>query len=196
VNAAPIEAAETKRSCARALIALAICVASLDVSADTKAGEAKAQLCLLCHKPESLGTPVLEAQPAEYLMSAIWAYKKGVRSDPSMQANVARLTPRDVDDIAAYFAARPPIARRGESGAAEGLAAGEQRVIELGCAACHQPGFTGLALVPRLAGQSRGYLARQLEDFAIGRRKHPPAAMPANEGTDNESVANYLASLR
>lgn len=167
---------------------------SLDATADPKAGEAKAQLCLLCHKPERPGVPLLEAQPAKYLVAATTAFQKGVRSDQQMQANVARLSARDVRGIADYFAARPAT-RHQEAGTGD-AAVGEARVRELGCASCHQPDYAGRDLVPRLAGQSRSYLAGQLEAFATGRRVHPAAAMPAKGTNDIEAIASHLAMLR
>jgi cytochrome c553 len=84
-------------------------LASMDALADAKAGEKKAQLCLLCHKPGNViaSAPLLEAQPSAYLVKAITEYKTGKRTDPAMKQNVAALSSRDIKDIADYFAARP-----------------------------------------------------------------------------------------
>ena len=67
--------------------------ASGDALADAKAGEKKAQLCLLCHKPGNVmaHAPLLEAQPAKYLVIATTDYKTGKRPDSVMKANVANL---------------------------------------------------------------------------------------------------------
>ena len=73
-------------------------------------GEKKAQLCSLCHRaghPTS-GAPPLEGLPAKYLEEAINEYKSGKRPDYTMQANVRNLSARDVRQIAAYYASRPP----------------------------------------------------------------------------------------
>jgi cytochrome c553 len=179
----------------RVLAALLFGLLSINVSADPKAGEGKAQLCMLCHKPESAGIPLLEAQPASYLRAATTAFQKGTRRDQQMQANVARLSAQDVKDIADYFASRRPKAGF-QAADADQVALGERRVGELQCAGCHQPGFSGLDLVPRLAGQSRGYLVSQLEAFAAGRRKHPAVQVPANDTGDTEAIASYLATLK
>lgn len=185
----------TTRHLMRALTVFVLGLLSFNASADPKAGETKAQVCLLCHKPESAGIPLLEAQPARYLVAATMAFKKGTRNDQQMQANVARLSARDVFDIADYFASRGPMANR-QTADAERVALGEAWVTELKCASCHQAAFSGRDLVPRLAGQSSGYLVSQLEAFAAGRRKHPEAQMPANDTRDIESIASYLATLR
>src|SRR5918996_5742376 len=81
------------------------------VHADAKAGEKKAQLCLLCHKPENplAYIPTLEGQTREYLFNQMKAYKEKRRADPVMQTNVAALSARDMRDIADYFASRKPV---------------------------------------------------------------------------------------
>ncbi len=184
---------EPTRQPARALAGLLLALLALDAHADPKAGEAKAQLCLLCHKPES-GMPLLEAQPATYLVAATVAYQQGRRSDPQMQANVRRLSARDVADIADYFAAQAPPAGRAAAPHAGRSAAGEARLRELQCGSCHQPDYIGRGLVPRLAGQASGYLASQIEAYVAGRRKHPAAAMPA--AAEIDAIAGHLAALR
>ena len=176
-------------------MAVVLGLLAFNVSADPKAGEAKAQLCMLCHKAERAGVPLLEAQPAKYLVAATMAFKKGTRSDQQMQANVARLSTRDVHDIADYFASRRPTAGS-QTVDGERVAVGERRVAELQCASCHQESFAGHDLVPRLAGQSSSYLVGQLEAFAAGRRRHPAAQTPANDSNDIENIASYLSTLR
>ena len=94
------------------LVVLALAAASSDAQADARAGEKKAQLCLLCHRTGTIygaGIPLLEGRPAAELAAAIADFKAGRRSSPAMQPNVERLTKRDIDDIAAYFSAKAPI---------------------------------------------------------------------------------------
>jgi cytochrome c553 len=179
----------------RALIVLALAFLPLGGVAGQSAGEAKAQLCLLCHRPQRDGVPLLEAQPSQYLVAAIMAYQAGSRRDPQMQPNVERLSSKDIAQIADYFASQAPIARLQAVDAGE-VAQGERRVAELRCATCHQPTFHGRDRVPRLAGQARGYLASQLEAFSAGRRVHPLAEMPGNGAAEIDSVASYLATLK
>ena len=176
----------------RTLVALILVIAALHATADEKAGEKEAQLCLLCHKPGS-GHPLLEAQPAKYLVAAITAYKTGKRSDPVMRTNVAALSARDVSDIANYFASRsPPTGDRADAAKA---AAGESRARDLKCATCQGSTFSGADPVPRLAGQVTGYLIKQLEAFAAGRRTHPGAEMLSSEG-EIESIAHYFTAMK
>lgn len=179
----------------RALLAVLAAFLSFPVLADSKAGEKKAQLCLLCHKPEPVGAPLLEAQPAKYLVAQIAAFKAGKRTDPAMRSNVANLSTRDMADIAEYFSKRP--AHVGLFSPDAGKAAtGEQRVSELKCAGCHQPNFQGTEAIPRLAGQVPSYLIQQMDDFNAGGRQHPPSEIGAAKGDDVENIANHLSTLK
>ncbi len=180
----------------RMLTAIALAAISLPALADVKAGEKKAQLCLLCHKPGNVmaAAPLLEAQPAKYLIAATTAYKNKTRPDPTMQTNVANLSARDIRDIADYFASKPAITGAYTVDTAK-AAAGEARVQQLKCATCHQASFYGAENVPRLAGQATGYLMQQLEAFAARRRPHPATEMPSSAG-DVENVASYFTSLK
>lgn len=177
-------------------VALVACTVPA-VHADAAAGERKAQLCLICHKPgnQNAYVPTLEGQPREYLVRQIKAFQQRKRSDTVMQTNVMTLSDRDVRDIADYFASRKPLrvalaldrekARRGQAEA-------EAR----GCAACHRPDFSGQRDVPRLAGMEPRYAAMQIDAFSTGRRAHPrigPAAAIPSETA--ETLAQYFALL-
>lgn len=179
------------------IIAILVSAASLEAFADAKAGEKKAQLCLLCHKPGNVmaAAPLLEAQPAKYLVAATTAFKTGKRPDPVMQSNVARLSARDIGDIADYFASRPPISGVYIADAAK-AALGEPRVKEFKCGTCHGDRFGGDNTVPRLAGQATGYLIAQLEAFATNRREHPQVETPFNKIGDIEAIAHYFTTLK
>jgi cytochrome c553 len=141
--------------------------------------------------------PLLEAQPAKYLVQTLKDYKSGKRADPTylMKTNVASLSARDIRDIAGYFAARPPILGAHATDPAK-VALGEQRLAGTNCASCHGPAFTGSDAGPRLAGQLPRYLVRQMEAIAEGRRSHPPAQPPFSEIIDVEAIAHFLAATR
>ena len=175
----------------------------LAASADMKAGEKKAQLCLLCHKLANANAPramipLLEAQPSRYLYLQTKAYKEKRRPDSIMQTNSAILSDRDMRDIADYLAAQKPL-RATYSLDAPKVAGGGAKAEELKCATCHLPSFAGKGEIPRLAGQVPGYLHRQLEAFQAGTRAHgtgrnaaPPLKLSEEEA---EGLAQFLASL-
>lgn len=88
--------------------------ASAAASGDPAAGERKSATCAGCHgiagyrnayPPYSV--PKLGGQHADYLASALSAYKSGQRAHPTMQAVAATLSEQDIADLAAYFS-RPP----------------------------------------------------------------------------------------
>ena len=157
------------------------------------ANEKQAQLCQLCHRVER-GMPLLESQPADYLVAQVEAYRAGKRNDPAMNPNVARLTAREIRDIAVYFAKQPLPTNRPAPDAAQaqaGAAVAESR----SCARCHQAGFVGVGVTPRLAGQLAFYTAQQLDAFAAKRRMHPAPEVAALTATEREQLAQYYASL-
>ena len=93
------------------LVVLVLASASPESIAGARAGEKKAQLCVLCHRTGTIygaGIPLLEGRPAQEIASAVMDFKAGRRNSPAMNPNVERLTTRDVKDIAGYFAAQPP----------------------------------------------------------------------------------------
>ena len=101
-------------------------------------------------------------------------------------------------DIADYLAAQRP--RRGpyQLDPAK-VAVAAAKAEELRCATCHVPTFSGTGEIPRLAGQTPGYLRAQLEAFASGKRPHgsDPRSAPAIALSEQEmqGLAQFLASL-
>lgn len=75
------------------------------------AGKKKVSMCVGCHGipgyrttfPDSYPVPKLGGQHAEYLISALKAYRSGERVHPTMNSVGASLSDQDVADIAAYF---------------------------------------------------------------------------------------------
>lgn len=87
---------------------------------------------------------------------------------------------------AALAVAIPPPA-----GAAGDPAAGRKKAMQ--CAACH--GIDGVAVQPdaaTIAGESEIYLARQLEAFRTGERRHEQMSIIA-EGLSDEDIADLVA---
>lgn len=85
--------------------------AGAQAAGDPEEGRYKAQTCLGCHGVAdyanvypSYKVPKLGGQHAEYLVSALKAYRNGQRSHPTMQAHASSLSEQDMQDIAAYFA--------------------------------------------------------------------------------------------
>jgi cytochrome c553 len=164
---------------------------------DARAGENKAQLCLLCHKPNNpmAYVPTLEGQTREYLYSQIKAYREKRRPDDIMQTNVASLSDADIRDIAEYFASRKPI-RASFRLDLQKVGLGRSRARDLGCATCHRPDFSGEKEAPRLAGLDPRYGGRQIVDFVLGKRYHPYVEGLADISSEEaECLAQFFAHL-
>jgi cytochrome c553 len=181
----------------RTAVVLVVACSALDARADAKAGEQKAQLCLLCHKEavDKRFVPLLEGQPVDYLVAALMAFKTGQRKSPDMDLNVASLSRKDIRDIAEYFAAKSFPSRHQTIDPAR-VGAGQQLVREMQCTSCHGPHLQGAGAVAGLAGQKSAYLAWQLDTIRRGQRPHPLGSAILKDAAEIEPVASYLSSLR
>lgn len=178
------------------LIGLLGCVPTI-ASPDVRAGQAKAELCLLCHRPNNsmAWLPTLEGQTREYLYNQIKAYQEKRRPDLVMQTNVAWLSDIDIRDIADYFAAQEPVRGSFALDAAK-VARGRAKASELQCGSCHKSNFSGERDVPRLAGLEPRYGRLQIEAFIQGKRPHPPVkGMRDLSSEDAEGLAHFFAHL-
>ena len=95
---------------ARILIAgllLASTAPAFAASGDAEAGQRKSTTCAACHGANGISAspdfPNLAGQYPDYLKTALTHYKNGKRKNPIMQAQVANLSPKDIEDLAAYF---------------------------------------------------------------------------------------------
>jgi cytochrome c553 len=179
-------------------VALAVAFPVSDASADARAGEKKAQLCSLCHRVESTtGAPTLEQQPSTYLVAQTNLFKSGKRVWPAMQANVAALSAKDVQDISDYFSSQQAKAARFAEPEPKTVALGEASAKQLNCGSCHLENYRGGKGIPRLAGQVPHYLERQISGFRSGVRPHPAIPAAAEKLTDRtiEALAVYFGKL-
>ena len=96
----------------RFILALSIMGATGGVwAADLKAGEAKVkEVCQACHgvdgNSQSADYPKLGGQYPDYLAKALRDYKSGARKNPIMAAFAGTLSPADIENVAAYYAAQ------------------------------------------------------------------------------------------
>ena len=166
--------------------------------------------CSACHGQRGVSIaptfPNLAGQQAVYLEAQLRAFRDHSRADPHAQAFMwgmaAQLTDATIKDIAVFFAAQPPAPGRPADPAE--VAAG-QKIYEEGipgqsvpaCQSCHQPGANGNGPFPRLAGQHRRYLERQLQVFAVNMRANEIMHGTAQSLTALQisQLAAYLSSL-
>lgn len=94
-----------------ALVSLACSIGTVQaVEGDAERGKVKATSCLGCHAiPSYTNTyptyhvPKVGGQNAEYIISALLAYRSGMREHGTMNGNAESLSDQDIADIAAFF---------------------------------------------------------------------------------------------
>ncbi len=142
---------------------------------DPARGENLAQTCNGCHAGEGYRNPgpvyhipMIGGQHADYIVSALKAYKSKERSHGTMQAQASNLSDQDMADIGAYFASmsgnsRPSLVNKQKA------AKGKEKSVQ--CASCHGANGDGdQATFPKLAGQYESYIVQALKDYRSGER--------------------------
>lgn len=181
-----------------------------------KAQQIATQVCAACHGADgnspSPANPSLAGQHPEYITKQLLDFKTkngkpAERKNAVMSGMVASLTPEDMKNLGAYFAAKTSkpgsakdkdLALKGQKlyrggNAATGLPA---------CSGCHSPDGAGIPIqYPRLAGQYADYTFAQLRNFRAEDRANDPNKVMrsiAAKMTDLEmkAVAEYIAGLR
>lgn len=102
----------------RKTIALLLVLITLPASAagDPAAGKEKSKVCEPCHGPGGNSTnpqfPRLAGQYPDYLVKALTDYKTGARKNAIMAPFAGNLSPRDMEDLAAFFASQKGVFNR------------------------------------------------------------------------------------
>lgn len=190
------------------------------VKGDPVAGKLKAEdeRCQECHGhdgnandiEDGIGNigkfPRLAGQLPTYLLKQIRDFRSGARQNDSMFIMARSLNDRDAADILAYFASQKV------AGEKDGEAAYGRRLFAQGdaargipaCAGCHgeagQGQQVGDAAYPRLAGQHRRYVTKQLTEWRAGERKNSQGGVMniiTRQLSDNDidQLAAYVAGL-
>jgi len=146
--------------------------------------------------------PVLEGQPDQFLQWQLVYFRTRTRHDPIMTPLAGALTDVDIRNLGAFLSSQPaPSIPLAEDKQPQLTAAGERLAKANRCANCHQDGYLGREVVPRLAGQREDYLLKALRDFKSGARRGggvaamPDAVYPLHDA-DLQALAHYLSRLR
>jgi cytochrome c553 len=167
-----------------AVVALLTLLAGIGEAADKGAvPDLVTRVCSTCHGAQGMSIsstfPNLAGQQVVYLETQLKAFRDHSRADPHAQAFMwgmaAQLTDSTIAEIAAYYGSQPPAPGK-PAGSAE-MAAGK-KIFDEGiqaqqvppCQSCHGAEAKGNGPFPRLAGQHRTYLEKQLEAFAVNLR--------------------------
>lgn len=169
--------------------------------------------CVTCHGASGNSAnpiwPKIAGQNEKYLTKQMLDFKlgqEGGRFNAVMQGMVAKLSEKDIRDVAAYYASQS-----GSPGKAE------KKYVELGqrlyrggdrergisaCAACHGPAGRGNqdAGYPVLSGQHADYTAAQLKAYRDGSRSNDANGMMQDiaktlTDADITAVASYISGL-
>src|ERR1700722_7513530 len=187
----------------RSLTAFALAIALFPATAHAKTIEEKAQTCSACHGdngvPQQKDHPVIWGQQLGYLFIELRDFKVGARKNDLMSPIAQGLDPSDLMPVAQYFSQKPwpNLAQPPPTG---GVATQAQRAnASIVCTSCHQEGFKGDSVQPRLAGQNHDYLLKTMSDFRTGARANNPAMtdfMKAISNSDIAALATYIAGLQ
>lgn len=166
---------------------------------DLESGKAFVQThCTGCHTIEGQGKtseiPNLAAQPAEYLVEALNAYRNGTRKHAALKDLMMGTSEEEIHNIAAYFASLPPV----QAAPASSDAVYDQgREIAASCIRCHgERGHSTTPGIPSLSGQHPVYLIISTQEYARGNRGHAEkeGMLKGLGDVDIEKMAMYFAS--
>jgi cytochrome c553 len=168
---------------------------------DLDAGKAIAEAdCADCHGMDGRGAtaeiPNLTAQPAEYLIEAMHAYRDGGRLHAALQDMTTGMSEQDIANIAGYYASLPPLEPLPRQSTAEASYTKGAEIAVM-CEECHgERGISTTPGVPSLAGQQPAYLIVSTQEYQDDSRGHKDKAemLAGLEKVDIEKMAMYFAS--
>jgi cytochrome c553 len=169
------------------------------------------QVCSNCHGADGVSVspnfPRLAGQPEGYLVKQLQDFRSHQRADPAgyeyMWGITRSMSDETIAGLAAYFSAQNPRANAPVDPALLPLG---KKIFEEGvpdketppCFACHGPKAQGLAQFPRLAGQHKTYLVKQLHIFQETQmRPGTPMTQVTHllSNKEMEAVAAYLQAF-
>jgi cytochrome c553 len=165
--------------------------ADFPAKGDPYAGVAASAPCAACHGQDGNNTdpkiPRLAGLDAQYLETAINAYKNGTRPNDAMRSQASSLGDQDIKNIAAFYASKQPTALP-----ARKLLTVAQWVER--CGRCHGAnGNSTDTRFPVLAGQDEAYLNKALALYHLDDR--PSTLMFAMSFLMTDSDIKKLAAF-
>lgn len=93
---------------------LALSAPAFAAKGSAEAGKAKAEPCKACHGDSGTSAspefPKIGGQHADYIATALRHYKLGKRKNPIMAGQVANLSEKDMQDLAAWYSSQSGLA--------------------------------------------------------------------------------------
>ena len=148
--------------------------------------EEKAQICSACHGengiPQDNATPVIAGQHQGYLYLQLRDYKLGTRANDVMVPIAQALERDEMMALAEYFSKQRWPSLRQPAANAEETAVALRANAAVGCTGCHLGEYQGDGTQPRIAGQSKEYMAQTMLDSI--------------EGINQDEVATKILALQ
>jgi cytochrome c553 len=157
------------------LLALLALLAAPALANERGAAIAAQRDCAGCHGAGGISrmpeVPSLAAQPAEFLVLQMILFREGLRDVPAMAEAASRLSDADIEAVAAYFAALPPV-RPADAGPRDAARAARGAALSAtrNCGSCHRPDYSGAGGAPRLSFQREDYLLHAMREYRDDRR--------------------------
>jgi cytochrome c553 len=143
--------------------------------------------------------PNLTAQPAQYLIEAMHAYRDGGRLHAALQDMTTGMSEADIVNIAGFYASLPPLEPIAQQATGQGDESAyiEGAAVAALCEDCHgEKGISTTEGIPSLAGQQPAYLIAATQEYKSGTRGHQDKGdmLEGLGGIDIEKMAMYFAA--
>jgi len=165
-----------------------------------------AALCAACHgangRIETPLTPVLAGQPSLYVITQLFLFREGRRSNEAMTAVAKTLTDDDLRGFSEFIGTLPPVPPPPPATPPDPIrmARGQALAEQHKCVFCHGAGLGGGQQVPRIGGQHEDYVRATLRGFHAGSRPGYTQAMTEAlreiPPEDLDTLAYYVARFR
>jgi len=168
-------------------------------------------LCATCHGANGrnetpltpvLAGPVLAGQPSLYVITQLFLFREGRRSNEAMTTVAKTLTDDDLQGFSDFIATLPPVPPPPPAIPPDPIrmARGQALAEQHKCLFCHGAGLGGGQQVPLIGGQHEDYLEESLRGFHSGSRPgYTPAmtaAMSQVPPEDLDPLVYYVARFR
>ena len=196
---------------ASALTALALLASANSAIGQEKAGAGGdyarrfASECAACHgaegRSETPGTPNLAGQHSYYVVTQLFLFREGRRSNAEMTAIGKTLKDDDLRGFSDFIGTLPPLPTPppGEPLDSARMSKGKALAEQHKCLFCHGPDLSGGQQVPRIAGQREEYLRESLNGYRTRKRTGYTPAMLDPVSTlsaeDVDVLAYFVAHL-
>jgi cytochrome c553 len=179
--------------------------ASYALTATSSYAQRFAVLCAACHgangRIETPLIPVLAGQPSLYVITQLFLFREGRRSNEVMTAVAKTLTDDDLRGFSELIGTLPPVPPPPPTAPPDliRMARGQVLAEQHKCVFCHGADLGGGEQVPRIGGQHEDYLLLSLRGFQSGSRpgytQAMTAAMSQIPTEDLDILAYYVARV-